>query len=201
MAKDNKGFFKVKNSWSDIKDQLLGCYLAPYFQKVLMTNQPIFYVDCFAGKGKFEDGKPGSPLIALQARDDCLLCTSLKTGHGQIDACFIDLNYANDLKCNIADFCNSVNRTQVVSGKYEEIIEGLLSSKSGTNVFLYIDPYGISESTRQGFSSLNYAACHDCVLLPETSCEFRNVLLDRISVVGLPENRRMGFMGELAQSL
>lgn len=58
-----------------------------------------------------------------------------------------------------------------------------------------------STSTQQGFHSLNYAACHDCVLLPETSCEFRNVLLDRISIVGMPGNPRLGLMGDIAASL
>lgn len=56
-------------------------------------------------------------------------------------------------------------------------------------------------STQQGFHSLNYAACHDCVLLPETSCEFRNVLLDRISIVGKPEKTDLGLMGKIAVSL
>lgn len=70
MSKDNKDFFKKKNEWSEIKDRLLGCYLTPYFQKVLLTRKPIFYVDCFAGKGKFEDGKDGSPLIALRIREE-----------------------------------------------------------------------------------------------------------------------------------
>ena len=56
-------------------------------------------------------------------------------------------------------------------------------------------------STQQGFHSLNYAACHDCVLLPETSCEFRNVLLDRISIVGKPEKPDIGLMGNFAASL
>jgi len=56
-------------------------------------------------------------------------------------------------------------------------------------------------STQQGFHSLNYAACHDCVLLPETSCEFRNVLLDRISIVGTPEKPDIGLMGNFAASL
>ena len=52
-------------------------------------------------------------------------------------------------------------------------------------------------STKQGFHSLNYAACHDCVLLPETSCEFRNTLLDRVAIVGTPENPSLGLMGEI----
>ena len=45
-----------------------------------------------------------------------------------------------------------------------------------------------SESTNQGYRSLNYAACHACVLLPETSCESFNSLLDRASVIGIPGN-------------
>ena len=44
MSKNNADFFKVKNPWSVIKDRLLQCYLAPYFQKVLTTNKPIFYI-------------------------------------------------------------------------------------------------------------------------------------------------------------
>lgn len=45
-----------------------------------------------------------------------------------------------------------------------------------------------SESTGQGYRSLNYAACHACTLLPETSCEAFNSLLDRASVIGIPGN-------------
>jgi hypothetical protein len=38
------------------------------------------------------------------------------------------------------------------------------------------------ESTGQGVNSLNLAACHTCALLPETTCELGNRLLDRIAV-------------------
>lgn len=58
------------------------------------------------------------------------------------------------------------------------------------------DPLCIN-ATEQGLLSLNYAACHDCTLLPETSCEFRNVLLDRVSIVGTLENRGLGLFGEM----
>ncbi len=40
------------------------------------------------------------------------------------------------------------------------------------------------ESSGQGMDSLNLAACHACALLPETSCEESNRLLDRTFVVG-----------------
>lgn len=41
-----------------------------------------------------------------------------------------------------------------------------------------------SENSGQGLGNLNRAACHACVLLPETSCETGNALLDRTLVIG-----------------
>ena len=141
MARDNKDFFKVKKDWSEIKDRLLAYYLPQYFQKVLMTNKRIFYVDCFAGMGKFEDGKDGSPRIALQIRDRSI--SHSKAKNPQIDTCFIDLNYGTELKDNIAEFNNENGSPLVVQGPYEKYIEKILMDKNGQNIFLYIDPYGI----------------------------------------------------------
>ncbi|WP_168914791.1 DUF1998 domain-containing protein [Microcella flavibacter] len=41
-----------------------------------------------------------------------------------------------------------------------------------------------SESEPQSIDGLNLAACHACVLSPETSCESSNLLLDRLTLVG-----------------
>lgn len=141
MAKNNKDFFAKKNSWSIIKDRLLGCYLPQYFQKVLTTGSPIYYVDCFAGKGKFDDGSFGSPIIALQIRNERLNSSTYE--NARIDTCFIDKNYSADLKVNLIDFCDENGSLQIVSGRYEDEIEKLLDNRKSYNVFLYIDPYGI----------------------------------------------------------
>lgn len=53
-----------------------------------------------------------------------------------------------------------------------------------------------SQSKDQGFDALNYAACHACTLLPETSCTMRNSLLDRVSVVGGIGSSDLGFFGD-----
>lgn len=74
----------------------------------------------------------------------------------------------------------------------EETVRNLLEEASWCSS----DPLCI-ESESQGFNSLNYAACHACTLLPETSCEASNCLLDRVAVVGKPENRGLGFFGDL----
>lgn len=48
------------------------------------------------------------------------------------------------------------------------------------------DPVCI-ESKATGTDGLNLAACHCCILLPETSCERFNVDLDRASIFGTPD--------------
>ena len=143
MSKNQSDFFKHKNDWSEIKDRLLQGYLPQYFQKLLTSNRTTYYVDCFAGKGKFDDGKSGSPLIALEIIDNCLRQSKTHPSRDRIKTCFIELNYAVDLKKNISSFPHICEDPEIISGKFEENIRGKLKGKRGQNVFLYIDPYGI----------------------------------------------------------
>lgn len=137
MSKRNDDFFTEKKIWSKVKDELLGCYLSPYFSKIFFTQRPVLYVDCFAGKGKFDDGTAGSPIIALNIIKDAL--SKSKAKNPRVEAYFIDLNYAKDLETNLAEY----KEIHIVSGKYEDKIDDLLQNKGLHNVFLYIDPYGI----------------------------------------------------------
>jgi hypothetical protein len=45
--------------------------------------------------------------------------------------------------------------------------------------------------------AMSIAACHACVLAPETACELFNRFLDRAMLVGLPGNPTVGFFSEL----
>jgi hypothetical protein len=58
------------------------------------------------------------------------------------------------------------------------------------------DPLCI-ESQGQGTFSLNLAACHTCGLLPETSCEEGNLLLDRVMAIGTPNDVDIGYFGSV----
>ncbi|MET9252213.1 DUF1998 domain-containing protein [Streptomyces sp. NPDC003717] len=49
------------------------------------------------------------------------------------------------------------------------------------------------EADAAGSAGANLAACHACVMLPETSCEHNNILLDRALLVGTPEQPGLGF--------
>jgi hypothetical protein len=58
------------------------------------------------------------------------------------------------------------------------------------------DPVCI-ESNGQGSENCNLATCHGCYLLPETSCEEGNRLLDRALLVGRPGEPYIGFFSTL----
>lgn len=75
-------------------------------------------------------------------------------------------------------------------------LEGTVRATVSNSLICSSDPLCI-ESKGQGVSSLNLAACHACSLLPETSCEEGNKLLDRALVVGTPENPALGYFKSL----
>ena len=156
MPKRNDDFFKQKKIWSEVKDELLGCYLRPYFNKIFYTRNPVLYIDGFAGKGKFEDGKNGSPLTAL----DCL-STSISQFRGKhsmpvINMKFIELNHANELSANLPD--EQTHRCEIIAGKFEDkivpILESAAKMSKNQNVFLYIDPYGVKALDAALFDAL-----------------------------------------------
>jgi hypothetical protein len=59
------------------------------------------------------------------------------------------------------------------------------------------DPVCSENLGGQGPRQANLAACHACILLPETSCETINQGLDRAMIVGTPDAREPGWMAEL----
>ena len=74
-----------------------------------------------------------------------------------------------------------------------DFFSALVSKAVASGYWCSSDPLCI-ESQGQGLGSLNLAACHACALLPETSCEEFNRLLDRTLVVGLPDDPKIGFL-------
>jgi hypothetical protein len=77
-------------------------------------------------------------------------------------------------------------------GRFEATLRRALNQASWCSS----DPVCI-ESAGQGSDSSNLAACHGCCLLPETSCEEGNRLLDRAMLVGKPEDPDLGFFRPL----
>ena len=141
-------FFAKKRDWSKLKDQILGHYLAPYLAKITTTGRPTRITDCFAGKGRFDDGEPGSPIIIAQQVSAMLA----RTPAPDVKAVFIEQKYAAELQANLAPYPNC----EVIEGNYEQCIHRFLSSRvdRNRNYFFYVDPYGIKNLVFRHFAGL-----------------------------------------------
>lgn len=93
------------------------------------------------------------------------------------------------------------------SGDSEGSLGGLVRQANASNLGLLVknaiadaewcsaDPVcsDIGNSIGQGPENVNGAACHNCCILPETSCEEFNMLLDRTTIIGTIDNKASGF--------
>jgi len=82
-----------------------------------------------------------------------------------------------------------------------ERLEPVMQRALGRASWCSADPVCSEHLGGQGSRLANIAACHACLLLPETSCETVNQGLDRAMVVGMPDARGHGFMSALLEEM
>ena len=83
----------------------------------------------------------------------------------------------------------------VAQGEPDRLAEALHSALQRAT-WCSADPLCI-ETRTSGIGGANLAACHACAMLPETSCEHNNILLDRALLVGTPEDPHLGFFANI----
>lgn len=150
LAKNQSSYFSGKHLWSKTKDDLLSCYLTPFFQKVFRYSENgIIYIDAFAGTGKFEDGELGSPLIALSKLQ---AVASRQKAKRPVQFIFAEAN--NESRAALeASFRNALGesryiRNPLVYRSCEEAIAAaqdirLNNYRKPSTLFYYIDPFGV----------------------------------------------------------
>lgn len=140
MKPIESSFFDGKRPWSRIKDRVLGAYLPPYLRKLQRLPQPIVVVDCFAGRGKFSDGTPGSPLI---------ICQEI-TAHApnRATAYFVNKRPAHHeaLSRTIKGFTDAGIATTILS-RSQTFLADLTRQLANESLFVYLDPFGIKGCT------------------------------------------------------
>lgn len=134
-------FFQAPRDWSLLKYKILSCYFSQYFPKVNQAyHSGAVVADLFAGRGRFEDGKEGSPLIiAEQARkyNDRL---------GYKNVVVLAEKNPNDrdaLTQNMKTFIEE-KIAIVLAGDASDAGATVINTiKPGVPLFLFLDPFGI----------------------------------------------------------
>ena len=89
MLRDNDPQKWVCQEHTRVKHELLEKYLSAWIPILGRWNPRIAYFDGFAGRGIYEDGTPGSPVIALRLAD------RLAAKFGTIILRFVELDEDN----------------------------------------------------------------------------------------------------------
>ena len=136
----NRDFYAEKKEWSIHKDNILKNYLTQYFPKVIQYSRGlVVVVDCFAGKGKFDDGSEGSPLIIAR------LAKEYKERFCVNNLCiFSDIKgiYCRELEENLKKYIED-GIAIVLNSKAEDLISQLVRLPDHYPLFLYLDPFGL----------------------------------------------------------
>src|SRR5229473_7065399 len=130
-------YFDTMHEWSERKLQLLEDYVDPA-AKILGSINQIYYVDGFAGRGTYRDGKIGSPIrmaeLAQQFKREgkpySFRCINVEENE----------EYFADLQAETAKFGSIV---QNLHGRFADHLGHILQVIGNQPTIFFLDPFGI----------------------------------------------------------
>lgn len=134
-------FFRAKRPWSRYKDRILRDYIDPYLAKVknLRVRRqpiPIEIVDCFAGRGRYGDGEPGSPIIIAEA------IRRWRNKGVDVTGVFIEADVEN-FDALAESLKPHYDYSTLRQGPFEDEIRLISLGAAQKTTFLYVDPYTV----------------------------------------------------------
>jgi len=141
-ALHSQPFFRSKRAAAVLKHAILAKYVVPFAAETgsTSTGKRVVIVDGYAGAGRYEDGKPGSPaLIAEAARTPAL--------KGRVVECF----FVEQDAATYRSLCQVLAEVETGGtllweakhGNVAEHLDELLARADGVPLFLFLDPFGL----------------------------------------------------------
>ena len=133
------------------KHELLKHYLGAWFPILASREGRIIFLDGFAGPGIYDDGQPGSPIVALRTLLDhsafprCSRCEFIfrfiEKDASRRDRLRTELRQFDPLPSNV--------KASTHLGEFQDVIEGVSESLSSRNrrlapTLAFVDPFGVS---------------------------------------------------------
>lgn len=141
---------------TEVKHDILEKYLQPWLYRITSLDRTVHYIDGFAGWGRYPDGSPGSPIIALSVANDNLPSVSSKLDRFQCTFVKKDLSNFESLQSAVNDelqSCSPLIDAQCQNREFEEFAREYLTEEevaveAGVGktppTFAFIDPFGYS---------------------------------------------------------
>lgn len=129
---------------TEVKHEILEKYLVPWVRILSSSNPRVHYFDGFAGRGTYEGGEPGSPLLAMKVADrnsqlfEEFLCTFVELNENN----FTDLEEVVEKE---RERCTDKISISTRNAAFEDVIDEMVSELDGGPIipsFFFVDPFG-----------------------------------------------------------
>jgi three-Cys-motif partner protein len=152
----NPAYWEQYGPFQHVKHELIRCYLNGWYPKLGTWARRVLYVDTHAGRGRYESGDPGSPVLALET----LLQHSYRNElfkRSEFNFLFIERDPANlsALEKELSALKPLPPRVNVETSegdafeKLSSILANLQRARARmAPAFLFVDPYGFKIPAR-----------------------------------------------------
>ncbi len=131
-------FFLDLKEWSGRKLSIIEKYIGGFSKILGSRSNEVYYVDGFAGRGIYDKGEKGSPVLAAEVswafqqskKPFTLICVNVEKDHD---------NFVN-LSAETIKFGNLVRNYE---GLFEDHVDGILSQIQNRPAVFFLDDFGI----------------------------------------------------------
>jgi len=132
-------FFKDRQGAAVLKHAILEKYLPAFVGKVGSSapDGQVFYLDGFAGAGMYDDGTPGSPLLAARTAE-FLSERNLR----RLECIYVEQDRSNFDRL-VAALTGATHVHHTYCDKIANVIDDVLARCDGAPLFAFLDPFGL----------------------------------------------------------
>ena len=173
MTKDSTPEKWIYREHTRVKHDILKKYLPPWLTILGKYHRRLCYFDGFAGRGEYDDGSPGSPLIAMGIAEELVGQKRVK----EVVPIFIERDSDNCanlelvIEANKSRFPN-VREPILQCDEFSNVISKVIE-KVGSRLapsFFFIDPFG--------FTGVPFTIVKDILSIPRTEIFFTFMVRD-----------------------
>lgn len=182
--------FEKRDIQTWLKHALLTEYIKNWGNAIgLATNSKyipeIHFVDGFAGRGYFEDGNKGSPLIAIENLQD--MQYTFEQNYKKFNSSFVihlvelKKDYIDFIKVNIKNYSKYPELIYLYHGKFEDKLSLLLNQTVGHPALYFIDPFGYKGVRMNDVVKIISHQSHEVLINVMTISLVRNITIEENS--------------------
>ncbi|MEV0066658.1 three-Cys-motif partner protein TcmP [Amycolatopsis sp. NPDC050768] len=137
----SRDFFRERKAQAVFKHAILSRYPVVFASKA-GRGRPVVFLDGYAGRGEYEDGTPGSPLLLAQK-------ATRVSSFRQVRGIYVERN--DEDYQNLKRVMEQQGRPQdlVLGGDLQNLLPDILPVTRGAALFAFLDPFGTALDRNQ----------------------------------------------------